>query len=116
MMPRQRAEAIRDATEQSLARGAGALDVAIRPRAVQLHQRSVGDYWITVIFESGSSPCTFGFRYPAFYEGEPEDSNTPEMWADQLVASLREAIETRHLPQGNCPEVVWVDGPQRPCP
>jgi hypothetical protein len=95
MTPKQRAEAIRDATEHGLTRASGPLDIAIRARAVQLERRRSGDYWISVLFTAGSSPCTFGFRYPAFYEGEPEDSNTPGMWADQLVASLREAVETR---------------------
>jgi hypothetical protein len=108
MTPRQRAQAIRDATQRNLARGSGSLDTAIRPQGVQLHERASGDYWIVVLFAVNSSPCKFGFRYPAFYEGEPEDSNTPEMWADQLVASLREAVETRHLPHGDCPDVVWV--------
>jgi hypothetical protein len=109
MTPKQRAEAIRDATEHSLSRASGGLDVAVRPQAVKLERRRSGNYWITVLFKAGSSACTFGFRYPAFYEGEGEDSNTPEMWADQLVASLHEAVETRHLPQGDCPDVVWVE-------
>lgn len=109
MTPKQRAEAIRDATELSLSRASGTLEIAIRAHDVQLERRRSGDYWITVLFTTVSSPCNFGFRYPAFYEGEPDDSNTPEMWADQLTASLREAVETRRLPQGDCPDVVWVD-------
>lgn len=108
MTPKQRAEAIRDATERSLSRASGPLDTAIRAPDVRLERRRSGDYWITVLFMAGSSPCTLGFRYPAFYEGEPEDSNTPDMWADQLVASLHEAVETRDLPAGDCPDVVWV--------
>jgi hypothetical protein len=109
MTPKQRAEAIRDATEHTLSLPPRPLDVAVRARAVRLERRRSGDYWITVLFTAGSSPCTFGFRYPAFYEGEPDVSNTPQTWADQLVATLHEAVETRHLPAQDCPDVVWVE-------
>jgi hypothetical protein len=108
MTPRQRATAIRRAAEDYLRGGTGPLDRPVTPLSVDLEKSRSGKYWVVIRFSTESSSCTFGYRYPAFYEGEPPDSNTPEMWAEQLVASLREAIETRSLPSDDCPDVVWV--------
>jgi hypothetical protein len=108
MTPQQRAKAIRNAAEDYLGRGAGKLDRAVTPLSVDLERGRSGKYWVVILFSVPPSSCTFGYRYPAFYEGEPADSNTPEMWAEQLVASLHEAIETRSLPNDGCPDTVWM--------